>query len=40
MFWYNFEKSFINNFEKMLTAWQKLTIIAKYFPIDALNLFW
>jgi hypothetical protein len=27
MFWYNFEKSFINNFEKMLTAWiwQKLT---------------
>jgi hypothetical protein len=42
MFWYDFDKSFINNFEKMLMLdlAKANQIIAKYFPIDALNLFW
>jgi hypothetical protein len=42
MFWYDFDKSFINNFEKMfdLDLAKANQIIAKYFPTDALNLFW
>lgn len=41
MFWYNFDESFINNFEKNvneLTLEKAKTIIAKYFPKDKLQL--
>ena len=40
MFWYNFDESFINNFEKTvdgLTLDKAKTIIAKYFPKDKLQ---
>lgn len=40
MFWYNFDESFINNFEKNvndLTLDKAKTIIAKYFPKDKLQ---
>jgi zinc protease len=41
MFWYNFDESFINNFEKNvdgLTLDKAKAIIAKYFPKDKLQL--
>ena len=41
MFWYNFDESFINNFEKNvdgLTLDKAKQIIAKYFPKDKLQL--
>ena len=40
MFWYNFDESFINNFEKNvdgLTLEKAKEIISKYFPKDKLQ---
>lgn len=40
MYWYNFDESFINNFEKNvdgLTVAKAREIIAKYFPRDKLQ---
>ena len=40
MFWYNFDESFINNFQKNvdgLTVEKAKQIIAKYFPKDKLQ---
>jgi hypothetical protein len=42
MFWYNFDESYINNFEKMLMGLldKAKQIIAKYFPKDKLQFRW